>query len=91
MADRDNEGKLSAMTLFTIEMKQVKPSEIRHVAASKYDLWRFWKVNQNVLVPRYKDVTIGKSFTSTSENVNDDDFARTNVDRICESILNSPL
>ena len=43
-----------------IEVKKVKASELKHVVASKYDLYRFWKVSQNKHMPKYKDLTIGK-------------------------------
>ena len=41
-------------------MTRVKPTEIKHVASSKYDLYKFWKIDMNILMPRYRDLTMGR-------------------------------
>ena len=62
MAGSTQEIKTNIVTGETaVEVVKVAPSELRHIVCSKYDLWRFWKVNQNVLMPRYKDLSLSKS------------------------------
>ena len=62
MANQTQEIKTNIVTGETaVEVVKVAPSELRHIVCSKYDLWRFWKVNQNVLMPRYKDLSLSKS------------------------------
>ena len=62
MVDQTHEIEKNIATVVSaVEVVKVAPSELRHIVCSKYDLWRFWKVNQNVLMPRYKDLSLSKS------------------------------
>ena len=46
MANQTQEIKTNIVTGETaVEVVKVAPSELRHIVCSKYDLWRFWKVN----------------------------------------------